>query len=140
MIFIYLWLDTFSNIQICYYRESQPPVHNYVKKSTHYKMDHKNRGVALIFCHDEYKSDLNLQPNCYVQKDCKTLELCLKHLGYDVLMFQDLNHNEIMSHVQTCKYSLFVVHNCDNLGLRVYFCFFPLIICIKRVTRIILIN
>lgn len=74
-----------------------------MRKSKHYKMNHKNPGVALVFCHKDYISSLNLQPNRYVQKDCKTLELCLKHLGYDVHIFQDLNYDEIMSHVQTCE-------------------------------------
>lgn len=71
-------------------------------RATHYKMNHQNRGIALIFNHENFRID-GLKSRTGTHKDCEDLERHLKKLGFEVHVFQDINYNELCQHVETCE-------------------------------------
>lgn len=72
-------------------------------RATHYKMNHQNRGVALIFNHENFLID-GLKSRTGTRKDCEDLDKHLKKLGFDVHVFHDIDYNELCHHVETCEY------------------------------------
>lgn len=58
---------------------------------THYDMNKRKRGMAVIFNHKNYKPDgetVNRARNG-TEVDCNRLETCLKGLGFTVIIYQD---------------------------------------------------
>ncbi|XP_033191987.1 caspase drICE [Bombus vancouverensis nearcticus] len=62
-----------------------------------YNMNHKRRGIALIFSHVNFKK---LEKRVGGEKDSKELEQTLKYLGFDVRVYDDSNVKTILSTVQ----------------------------------------
>lgn len=85
------------------------------QRATHYKMDHPSRGVALIFNHEHFQTELGLKSRSGTAKDCEVLEVRLKLLGFDVHVFKDLQFNELMSHVDTCKFHFSICYSFENV-------------------------
>nr|AHY03304.1 caspase-1 [Dastarcus helophoroides] len=81
------------------------------KYASHYKMDHPKRGIALIFNHEKFETP-HLRPRAGTAEDCKNLKECLKNLGFDVQVFQDLRRNEIEEHIQGASKVNHVNYDC----------------------------
>ncbi|EFA01345.2 Caspase-like Protein [Tribolium castaneum] len=74
------------------------------KYATHYNMNHKNRGLALIFNHEVFDIH-NLKPRTGTDQDRKNLEDVLRKLGFEVIVFQDLRYHDIERQIkQAAKY------------------------------------
>ncbi|XP_053623520.1 caspase-1-like [Plodia interpunctella] len=77
-------------------RIAQMPVH---RNALYYKMDHKRRGVAIIFNH-EYFDIHNLKPRTGTNVDSNNLARVLKSLGFSVTVFENLTYRTLSAHVQ----------------------------------------
>lgn len=66
------------------------------KNAVYYNMNHKERGLALIFNHERFEPRLNLKPRSGTEHDCKNLENSLKNLGFEVHVYSDLTNTELM--------------------------------------------
>lgn len=69
------------------------------KYATHYKMDHKKRGLAYIFNHELFECG-GLKARTGTNEDCKNLKESLVWLGFDVHVFKDLNYSDIEFHMK----------------------------------------
>lgn len=78
------------------------------RKATHYKMDHERRGVALIFNQESFRPELGLKARAGTDKDCEALESSLKQIGFEVHVFKDLDYNDLITHVETCRCDVFL--------------------------------
>lgn len=58
-----------------------------------YNMKHKNRGLAIIFNHENF--ELSLDPRNGTDFDCDNLQQTLKRLSFDVAVYKDLRYIEI---------------------------------------------
>lgn len=65
-------------------------------------MNHKRRGIALIFSHVNFKK---LDKRVGGEKDSQELEQTLKYLGFDVRVYDDSNVKTILSTVQNGKHT-----------------------------------
>lgn len=65
----------------------------------HYKMDHKNRGMALIFNHEQYDFDIDPRKGTNVDRD--RLQDTLQRLRFKVRAYNDLKMNDIMTTLKT---------------------------------------
>lgn len=72
------------------------------KYATHYKMDHKKRGIALIFNHETFECG-NLKSRAGTNEDCQNFKECLSVLGFDVKVFKDLTYAQLDSQVKKGK-------------------------------------
>ncbi|XP_055364016.1 caspase-6-like [Betta splendens] len=62
-----------------------------------YNMKNGRRGRALIFNYEQFDPDLQMNPRFGSETDCKNLEKSLKHLGFEVKVFRNLNKHEVNS-------------------------------------------
>lgn len=69
------------------------------KYATHYKMDHKKRGIALIFNHETFECG-NLKSRAGTNEDCQNFKECLSGLGFDVKVFKDLSYSQLDNQVK----------------------------------------
>lgn len=75
------------------------------KYASYYKMDHKRRGLALIFNHEVFECG-GLKSRAGTNEDCKNLKALLNSLGFEVHVFKDLKHSEIEKHIESGEYLL----------------------------------
>lgn len=59
-----------------------------------YNMNHQKRGSALIFVHENFKSE-KIQKRLNATKDCEDLQKSLKQLDFDVSIYKDYTFNQI---------------------------------------------
>lgn len=60
-----------------------------------YKMNHKNRGLALIFNHEEYDNNyIDTRKGTHVDRD--RLQLTFQSLGFDVRVYEDLEMDDVL--------------------------------------------
>lgn len=64
------------------------------RNDRYYKMDHKERGIAVIFNHEFFKVP-GLKQRTGTQVDCKNLKLQLQRLHFTVFVYNDLDHQEL---------------------------------------------
>lgn len=67
-------------------------------QATHYKMNHKYRGIALVFNHEHFKIT-SLRSRTGTQADCQAFKQQLKRMGFEVVVFHDLNYLELHDQV-----------------------------------------
>lgn len=60
----------------------------------YYKMNHKNRGIALIFNHYEFVKP-GYPAREGTDKDCKEITKTLKKLGFEIIVHNDLKLGRI---------------------------------------------
>lgn len=60
-----------------------------------YKMDHPNRGLAVIFNHEHFDPIVRMNRRVGTEKDVINLRNYLGRLGFTVRVFQDLTVMEI---------------------------------------------
>ncbi|XP_018567794.1 caspase-1 [Anoplophora glabripennis] len=93
-------------------RSSEPTARMPVPKyATHYKMDHRKRGIAYIFNHEVFLCG-GLKSRSGTNEDCKNLKDCLVNLGFDVQVFKDLNYTDIEYHVRNAAQMDHSHHDC----------------------------
>lgn len=71
----------------------------------YYNMNHKYRGKAIIFNHENFQVR-DLKPRLGTRIDCINLEKSLKKLGFDVITYLDLSVEELDEKLSFCKYKL----------------------------------
>lgn len=81
------------------------------KYATHYKMDHKKRGLAYIFNHEVFECG-GLKARTGTNEDCKNLKECLTWLGFEVQIFKDLNYTDIEFQVRQAARLDHTHHDC----------------------------
>nr|CAI5854553.1 unnamed protein product [Callosobruchus analis] len=69
------------------------------KYATHYKMNHRKRGLAYIFNHEVFQCG-GLKSRSGTNEDFKNLKECLSSLGFDVHGFKDLNYQDIETRIR----------------------------------------
>lgn len=67
-------------------------------REEYYNMDHRYRGMAMIFSHDHFQS--NLDPRRGTIKDAEDLYKSLTNVGFNVHVFSNLKYSEIIEHIQ----------------------------------------
>lgn len=67
--------------------------------ATHYKMNHKSRGICLIFNHETFEV-ANLKSRAGTDQDRKNLEDVMCRLGFEVCIYQDLKYHDIENHIK----------------------------------------
>ncbi|KAF2898556.1 hypothetical protein ILUMI_07627 [Ignelater luminosus] len=68
------------------------------RNATHYNMNHKNRGLALVFNHEIF--DIHeLRRRSGTSVDCENLVARLEKLGFDVKVFHNLEYPDIHAHI-----------------------------------------
>ncbi|XP_066173907.1 caspase-6 isoform X2 [Sylvia atricapilla] len=65
-----------------------------------YKMNHKRRGVALIFNHEHFNWRLMLSDRRGTMKDRDNLKLSLTDLGFEVRLFDDLEVEDVKQKIK----------------------------------------
>lgn len=78
--------------------------------ATHYKMDHKNRGLALIFNHENFEVE-NLAIRRGTNEDSRNLEETLKTFNFIVTTYKDLTYDAIKRKIEEGKQLLIVYQN-----------------------------
>ncbi|KAF5303850.1 hypothetical protein FQR65_LT08107 [Abscondita terminalis] len=68
------------------------------RNATHYNMNHKNRGLAIVFNHEHFNVG-GLSRRSGTKVDCETLVSRLEKLGFDVRVFQDFEYLEMQQQV-----------------------------------------
>lgn len=73
------------------------------KYATFYKMDHKNRGIALILNHENFMPHMKLKARAGTNVDSDNLEKTLRKLGFEVHVHYDLSVSKVTSVVEAGK-------------------------------------
>lgn len=76
------------------------------KDAMFYNMNHKNRGRAVIFNHENFQID-RLRPRSGTEVDAANLKDALKAFGFDVSVYHDLNYRELKRIVDKGKLNYF---------------------------------
>ncbi|XP_064543859.1 caspase-1 [Drosophila montana] len=82
-----------------------PPVSKYVarmpidRNARYYNMNHKHRGLALIFNHEFFKIP-SLKARAGTNVDCEELRKALKRLDFDVTVHKDCKLGDILEHIR----------------------------------------
>lgn len=66
--------------------------------SVYYNMNHKRRGIAIIFNHEIFDIP-SLKSRAGTKVDCENLSNTLSKLGFEVKVFQDLSYKEVIQTV-----------------------------------------
>lgn len=66
-------------------------------------MDHEKRGYALIFSHENFNSNLELDPRSDSKQSAHNLRDALINLKFDAEIFTDFTYDEIKDKVNECK-------------------------------------
>lgn len=69
----------------------------------YYNMNHKNRGLALIFNHEKYDNN-NMSSRDGTHVDCDRLRETLRSLDFDVRIYDDLKLNDILYNLEKGMY------------------------------------
>lgn len=69
------------------------------RNATHYNMNHKNRGMALIFNHEDFHPKTLLRKRTGTNYDADSLANILNDLGFDVTVHRDLEYERLMQYV-----------------------------------------
>ncbi|XP_013190006.1 caspase-1 [Amyelois transitella] len=77
-------------------RDAKMPVY---RDPMYYKMDHKHRGIAIIFNH-EYFDVHDLKPRRGTQVDGDNLSRVLESLGFCVTIYNNLDYHDLIARVQ----------------------------------------
>jgi caspase-like apoptosis-related cysteine protease len=68
------------------------------RDSEYYNMNHKRRGMAIIFNH-KYFDDIYLKHRVGTNVDSDNLKKTMERLGFEVKLHDDLTHDELMKMV-----------------------------------------
>lgn len=68
--------------------------------ASHYNMNHNERGIALIFNHENFDPATKLNKRLGTDLDCEHLISTLKSLYFDVQPYKDLRLSELLSTVE----------------------------------------
>lgn len=66
------------------------------KDADYYNMEHKERGLALIFNHENFEPNLKLKSRSGGSEDCKKLKQVLEIYSFKVQVHSDLTHIQII--------------------------------------------
>lgn len=75
------------------------------KDAWYYNMNHKYRGKAVIFNHENFEVR-DLKSRSGTGTDCYHLESALRNLGFEVTPYVDLTLNELDKKLDYCMYIL----------------------------------
>ncbi|KAI4470526.1 caspase [Holotrichia oblita] len=86
------------------------------RNDRYYKMDHKERGLAIIFNHEFFKVP-GLKQRTGTQVDCKNLKLQLERLHFTVFVYNDLNHQDLHGKINEVSKVDFTNYDCFLLAV-----------------------
>lgn len=69
------------------------------RHAAEYNMRHKNRGIALIFNHENFEVP-TLKSRAGTNVDCENLARVLKQLDFDVKVFKDCSLKQLKQHIE----------------------------------------
>lgn len=75
----------------------EPMIVSVTKDADCYNMNHKNRGMCIIFNHEKF--DLGYDEREGSSMDAKRLQATFRNLGFDVEVYNDFTHKEIMDKI-----------------------------------------
>lgn len=84
--------------------------------SAYYNMSHKSRGIALIFNHEHF-SVSNLKQRSGTQVDRDNLTECLKTLGFQVRVHNNVGYSELYSNVRDVAAMDHTEHDCILIAI-----------------------
>ncbi|KAB0795576.1 hypothetical protein PPYR_12415 [Photinus pyralis] len=79
------------------------------RNAPYYNMNHKNRGVAIVFNHEHFDIG-GLSRRSGTNVDCECLVIRLKTLGFDVQVFHNLEYSHLYARVSAAA----DLDHCDN--------------------------
>ncbi|KAH0552661.1 caspase-1-like [Cotesia glomerata] len=82
------------------------------KYASHYNMSHPKRGFAIIFNHEFFNVSNSLKPRTGTNVDCENLIATLKSLAFDVFDYHNLNHRDIVKHLENVANMDHTQHDC----------------------------
>lgn len=78
------------------------------RNARYYKMDHPKRGLAIIFNHELFKvSGLKQRTGTHV--DCANFKQQLERLNFQVVVYTDLEHQDVIGKIREGKYPLLLM-------------------------------
>lgn len=75
-----------------------------LKNAIEYNMNHKKRGLALMFNHENFKNAEKLPKRFGAEKDLEAVNVAFGGLGFEVISYCDSTVREIMERTQEGKY------------------------------------
>lgn len=69
------------------------------RNAIEYNMNHKKRGLALIFNH-EFFDIPSLEKRTGTNVDCEKLRKCLANLDFEVYVHKDCKLRELLEHIE----------------------------------------
>lgn len=66
------------------------------RNAVYYNMNHRNRGMAIIFNHENFKTNLNLKARSGTNLDRSNLENSFKKLGFSTQVYHDKTQSEVL--------------------------------------------
>lgn len=88
--------------------DGPPDLLSHIPEQYFYKMNHRHRGTAIIFCHELF--DLarnNFERRSGTHHDCENLKNTLNKLGFNVKICHDFFHDQI---IQELKNGNYIIH------------------------------
>jgi len=70
------------------------------RNAAEYNMNHKNRGMAIIFNHKSFDAGMNQEPRSGTDVDSANLNRVLKKLHFDVIQHDDFCYNQIVNVIE----------------------------------------
>lgn len=71
-----------------------------------YNMDHEYRGIAVVINNDIFDPRTNLSERSGSWKDVEELKTMFYQLGFKVVVWNNLSHNQLITRVGECMYNL----------------------------------
>lgn len=95
--------DVFSFMKASYDNKRPVAKMPVLKDEMFYNMNHKKRGLAIIFNHEKFDVE-KLRPRSGTDVDAKNLEASLNRLGFEVTVHHDLKTRHVLEEVHKSKY------------------------------------
>lgn len=92
-----------------------PELSSHIPEKFFYNMNNKNRGIAIIFCHEFFEL-----PSDYFERrfgthhDCKNLERTWTKLGFKVKILHNLRYDQIIQVLKNGNYVFLFIKNLKN--------------------------
>lgn len=74
------------------------------RNAVEYNMEHRKRGLAVIFNQENFDDEIILKPRFGTDADCRNLKSALEELSFEVEVFKDLSCSGIQKEVEKCEH------------------------------------
>ena len=90
------------------------------RDATHYRMDHNNRGKALIFNHEHFRYGIPRQRHG-THADAVELEKQLKRIGFYVCLYKDSELHELKTIISQGTYVNYYLRFAVGIYLKMFY-------------------